>query len=111
MVLAAPLEQYLTDFHFTAPTTIARNYINAIRRTGTEVLLNGSLLSDSVCQSVPGSDYEVCRQEISGGTHTVTSEKPIGLTVYGFDSYVSYGYLAGLDLESLFDSDDSWEAW
>lgn len=32
------------------------------------------------------------------GVHSLTSQQPIGLVVYGFDAYVSYGYPGGTDL-------------
>ena len=46
---------------------------------------------------------------VTGGTHTVTVNPKAGITpapgagitVYGFDSYVSYGYTGGQDLATL----------
>lgn len=32
------------------------------------------------------------------GVHRLTANQPVGLIVYGFDAYVSYGYPGGLDL-------------
>lgn len=35
------------------------------------------------------------------GVHRVNASEPFGLIVTGFDSYVSYGYAAGLNLEAI----------
>jgi hypothetical protein len=35
------------------------------------------------------------------GVHRLTADVPVGLVVYGFDAYVSYGYLGGTDLELI----------
>jgi hypothetical protein len=39
--------------------------------------------------------------EQNDGVHTIYSTEPVGVLVSGFDSYVSYGYVAGLNLEPL----------
>ncbi len=36
--------------------------------------------------------------EQNDGVHRLTSDQPVGLVVYGFDAYVSYGYPGGTDL-------------
>jgi IgGFc binding protein len=35
------------------------------------------------------------------GVHTLRSNKPVGLIVYGFDTFVSYGYPGGSDLAAI----------
>jgi hypothetical protein len=35
------------------------------------------------------------------GTHTLVSDKPISIIVYGFDRFVSYAYVGGLNLDQL----------
>jgi hypothetical protein len=32
---------------------------------------------------------------------TISSPDPVGVTVYGYDRYVSYGYTGGLDLTRI----------
>lgn len=36
--------------------------------------------------------------EQNDGVHRLTADQPVGLVVYGFDAYVSYGYPGGTDL-------------
>jgi hypothetical protein len=35
------------------------------------------------------------------GAHTVVSDKPVSIVVYGFDRFVSYAYVGGLNLNAL----------
>lgn len=39
--------------------------------------------------------------EQNDGTHTLVATEPVGLVVYGFDAFVSYAYVGGLNLETL----------
>jgi len=39
--------------------------------------------------------------EQNDGVHRLVSNQPVGLVVYGFDAYVSYGYPGGTDLELI----------
>ena len=57
--------------------------------------------------AIAGTSYQVKNHPVSVGTHTITvTAKPgmapgAGVTVYGYDSYVSYGYTGGLDLGTI----------
>jgi hypothetical protein len=48
-----------------------------------------------------GTDYLRQWIDMPTGSHTLTANKPVGLYVYGFSSYVSYAYTAGLDLTAI----------
>jgi hypothetical protein len=47
----------------------------------------------SVVQILPGEQHD--------GAHTIVSDKAISIVVYGFDRFVSYGYVGGLNLTAL----------
>lgn len=38
---------------------------------------------------------------VAHGKHTIVASKPVGVTVYGFSQYVSYGYPGGLNQRDL----------
>ncbi len=100
MILAVPVEQYRTDYAFSTPTTVAQDYMNVIRPTGAAVTLDGQPVSPaSGWTTVGSSGFQVGRVSITDGTHHLSAAQPVGLTVYGYDSYVSYGYPGGLDLK------------
>ena len=54
--------------------------------------LQGSASPDIV-RVLPGNQND--------GPHTVVSDKPVSIVVYGFDRFVSYAYVGGLNLISL----------
>ena len=100
MILAVPVEQYRNDYAFSTPTTIAQDYMNVIRPTNAPVTLDGQPVSPaSGWTTVGSSGYQVGQVSITDGTHHLSTVQPVGLTVYGYDSYVSYGYPGGLDLK------------
>jgi hypothetical protein len=39
--------------------------------------------------------------EVQDGVHRMEGTAPFGVTVHGFDEYVSYGYPAGLNVTNL----------
>ena len=47
------------------------------------------------------SAWQVARFPIGDGVHFITSDVPLGVIVYGYDQYVSYGYPAGLNLDCI----------
>jgi hypothetical protein len=66
---------------------------------GTSVSIDGQPVGPGLL--VPGTDARVARIRIDDGAHTVTADKPIGVTVYGYHDDVSYGYPAGVNLFEL----------
>ena len=55
------------------------------RRSCLEVALDGTL--------EPGLQVD--------GVHRIDADAPVGVSVYGFDRFISYAYPAGLDLDIL----------
>ena len=102
MALAVPVEQYRTSYHFLAPASYQKNYVN-IHAPGTaNVKLDGQLIPASKFQAFSAnSTMKVAKIQISGGSHFVESTSKTGITVYGVGSYTSYMYPGGLDLKSL----------
>ncbi|MBI3185759.1 MAG: IgGFc-binding protein [Myxococcales bacterium] len=109
MVLLPPAEQWRSSYTLLAAPGIKDNYL-AIAIDDTVVAsveVDGSAIAGFV--AISGTTFKVKNQPISTGTHTVTVvAKPgvttmpgAGVTVYGYDAYVSYGYTGGLDLGTI----------
>ena len=99
-LLAVPVEQYRKDYVVLAPNKYELDYMNVVAPLDAKVTIDGV--------DVPAGDYEpvssayhVVRRLIADGEHRVSADKPIGVIVYGYDQYVSYGYPGGLDLRDL----------
>ncbi|MDF1562178.1 MAG: IgGFc-binding protein [Deltaproteobacteria bacterium] len=102
MILAIPVQQFKDSYSFITPTTFVEDYINVVRTAGTTVLLDGIPVSPPNGWVPVGSTaYQVGRIPVLDGTHRLDASSTVGLTVYGFDWSVSYGYPGGLDLKNI----------
>jgi hypothetical protein len=101
--LAVPIEQYRSEYIFTASPTYDSSFINVIAEIGTEITLDGESLQGDA-SDVGSSDYHVVRVRLpagGSGAHRISGDGPFGLVVYGYGRYTSYMYPGGLDLERI----------
>jgi hypothetical protein len=96
--LIPPDEQFLNSYIVSAGTSnIPINYLNITSpnsNTGS-VLVDGSALPGGLWNTISGTSFSGAQVPVNTGVHTVSSPLPIGLLVYGFGSFDSYGYLGG----------------
>lgn len=102
MIIAVPIEQFRKDYVFLVPTKYAENFVNIIAPAGAMVELDGLQIPQSSFSPFPGGQLSVARLKIAEGTHRVSSTHKIGIVVYGWDQYVSYGYAGGAAVNMLF---------
>ena len=119
-VLLPPIEQYRSDYVFLTPDKYSFDFIIAITPVGGSVALDGHIVDGSRCEigNVPGYDIYRCQLSFpsvdptapsnpvqpgmqNDGVHRVTSDGPVGVLAFGWDSFVSYGYAAGTQLEAI----------
>ena len=102
MIMSAAVEQYRRSYIFLTPPNYANDSITVVAVTGVEVRLDGTAIPASAfVETAPGSGWSVAQRTVTDGVHKIESDEPLGLTVTGFDQYVSYGYPGGLDLAAL----------
>ncbi|MGI4865230.1 MAG: cellulose binding domain-containing protein [Janthinobacterium lividum] len=99
MMLIPPTEQFLGSYTVTTPASgFSGNYINLVAPTvavGT-VRLDGAVVPASSFSAIGSSGYSGAQLTVSLGAHQITGGLyPVGVFVYGFDSYDSYGYPGG----------------
>jgi hypothetical protein len=101
-ILAAPVEQFRSSYIFLTPPNYANDSISIVAPTGATVSLDGTALPASdFAETAPGSGWSTARIVVADGVHKLEADQPVGLTVTGYDQYVSYGYPGGLDLATL----------
>jgi hypothetical protein len=96
--LVPPDEQFLNSYIVSAGTpNIPINFLNITSPTAHtgSVLVDGAAVAPGLWNIISGTTFSGAKVPISSGVHTVNSTFPIGLLVYGFGSYDSYGYLGG----------------
>jgi hypothetical protein len=109
MILLPPVEQWRSRYTVLAATGLAHNFLGLVIDSArvSAVLVDGVAISGF--QSIGTSSFQFKNHPVSTGTHTIAvnavpgqSVLPgAGVTLYGYDSYVSYGYTGGLDLGTL----------
>ncbi|MDX2013766.1 MAG: IgGFc-binding protein [Myxococcaceae bacterium] len=111
LVLLPPIEQWRSQYTvLTAPGT-RDNYLGLVIDASRvqEVRVNGTAVPMTNFTAVGTSPFRVANVAVPVGTHTIlVVPRPgqmtlpgAGVTVYGFDSFVSYGYTGGLDLTTI----------
>ena len=73
--------------------------MTVIRPAGLQITVDGTPTSVTF-QAISGGSYEVGYVELGAGVHVITGGNAFGLIAYGWDSAVSYGYPAGLNLRT-----------
>jgi hypothetical protein len=122
LVMIPPIEQYRSDYIFLTPDKYVFDFIMVIAPRDATVLLDGQTIDATRCrqgQAVPG--FWVYRCQLSfpkidptqtgsaavspgiqnDGVHRILSSAPVGVLVFGWDNFVSYGYAAGTQLEEI----------
>ncbi len=119
-VIMPPIEQYRADYIFLTPDKYVFDFVVIIARPGASVALDGQLIDDKRCEVAHAGDFDVFRCQLSfpridstlpnnpvlpgeqnDGVHRVVSNSAVGVLVVGWDSFVSYGYAAGTQLEEI----------
>lgn len=106
-VLLPPAEQWRASYTVLAAPGIKDNYLGLAVDTTKVASVDVDGTAVTGFTAIGGTSFQVKNHPVSVGTHTITvTAKPgqvpgAGVTVYGYDSYVSYGYTGGLDLGTI----------
>jgi hypothetical protein len=117
-IMLPPVEQWRTNYTILTAPGIKDNYLGLVMDATRvqSVTIDGTAVNGWV--ALTGTSFQTVNAPVSNGTHVVqvvpkATQPPLpdggvynqqpgaGVTVYGFDSYVSYGYTGGLDLQSI----------
>ncbi|MBP9919068.1 MAG: hypothetical protein KBF43_10825 [Dermatophilaceae bacterium] len=102
MALSVATEQYRKSYLFHAPVNYESNFVNITAPMSAKVTLDGAPVAGFTAIGATG--FGVVRLKLSDdvdGNHDVQSDKPVGISVYGYGQYTSYWYPGGLDLDVI----------
>jgi hypothetical protein len=100
-------EQHRKEYVFLVPTTFTSNYMVLAMPQNATVMVDGTALGEfndcveGPIGTVQGIEYKQLTCPMSEGVHTVSSNMPVGLTVYGYYNVGSYGYPGGSDVKII----------
>ncbi len=100
-LIGVPVEQYRGDYVFLVPIKYSKNYVNIVAEPSAQVTLDGTVIDPSKFKPVGTGTWSAARLVVSEGSHSLTSDRKVGVTVYGWDRYVSYSYPGGMNIETL----------
>jgi hypothetical protein len=130
LLVVPPREQFRSTYVFLTPDKYAFDFVTVVAPAEAEVILDNTPLDEEICDVKPTDGLtaeergeapvelltyrcqlsfptidpdsgEILPGDQNDGVHRIVSQAPIGVTVFGFDRYVSYAYAAGTELREL----------
>ncbi len=100
MMLIPSAAQFIRTYTFATPGSgFPDNYANIVALTADasagNVLLDGGPVPAGSFTVLAGTEYSTAQVSISIGSHTLFAPNPLGLYVYGYAAFDSYGYPGG----------------
>jgi len=102
MTQMVPVAQFLDNYIVLVPVNWIYDYAILIKPVGSTVNLNGTPVAQgSFIPVADGLEWEVARIAVPDGVHAFTGTAPFGIVIVGYDSYDSYAYPGGMNLQIL----------
>ncbi len=102
MLLAVNPLQWRKSYLIHAPTTWTANYVDLMAKTGANVTVDG--VAAAGWKPIGNTGYSYTHVKLSNagnGNHAISADQGVGVGVYGIQSYGSYWYPGGLDLDVI----------
>jgi len=102
MLLAVNPLQWRKNYLVHAPVSWTANYLDLMAADGAVVQVDGAPVGG--WQPIGNTGYSYTHVKLSNagnGNHSITADKGVGVGVYGVQSYGSYWYPGGLDLDVI----------
>ncbi|MFZ6181845.1 IgGFc-binding protein [Nannocystis pusilla] len=102
MLLAVPTAQFRSNYLMYAQPGWSANFVDILAPTGASVQVDGAAVGNFSAIGATGfSLAHVPLNNGTGGSHSVTADQKVGISVYGVLNYGSYWYPGGLDLDVI----------
>jgi hypothetical protein len=107
MLILPTAEQYRKSYVFLVPGTFRDNYVVMSKPVDAAVVIDGTPLGMRTnCKIAPigtvaGTVYEQITCTLTEGQHTLSSDKPVGISVYGYYNVGSYAFVGGSDVKII----------
>ena len=97
MWVVPPVQQFQSKYVFLSPSAYAANFITITNPAGVEIELDGQVVTGQYWATgqVGGTNYMHVHVPVTPGPHLLTAAEPIGISVFGYATDVSYAYPGG----------------
>jgi hypothetical protein len=104
MSLIPPSEQFLSSYTLSTPDkNFTINHLNIIasKESVGELKINNKVIGGDRFKQIGTTDFYALQDSIVKGSHTIVSAYPVGVTIYGWGSYIAMDIWAGSFLPRL----------
>jgi IgGFc binding protein/Putative metal-binding motif len=105
MTQMVPTEQFLENYTVLVPPNWIYDYVILIKPVGASIIMDGVAVPQasfiSINDGLNQPEWEVARITAADGVHNFDGDAPFGILVVGYDSYDSYAYPGGLNMQIL----------
>ena len=91
-LLTTAVAQYRSAHTLFVPDGYEQSYLTIVAPTAAELHLDGVALEPGIFEIVGTSDFRVTTVPVEPGRHHIDATQPVGVSIYGWSTYVSYGY-------------------
>ena len=95
-IMSVPTDRFRSSYVLMVPPDYDENWITVMAPVGETVNVDGNPVAEVEFQSFGGGQWNFAYVQLSDGIHTIEGSQPFGLTAYGFNNAVSYGYPGGI---------------
>ncbi len=97
-IMTVGADRYLTKYVFLVPDKYKQSFVNIMGPKSASVLIDGQPVPPSSYSIFGSGQWKAARIAIGPGQHVLDSSEAVGVIVYGYDQYVSYGFPGGTAL-------------
>jgi len=96
MIMSVPTERFRASYVLMVPPDYDENWITVMALVGESVSVDGNPVPAADFQAFGGGLWNFAYIPLTDGIHKIEGTQPFGLTAYGFNNAVSYGYPGGI---------------
>ncbi|HAN30033.1 MAG TPA: hypothetical protein DCQ06_00410 [Myxococcales bacterium] len=98
-ILSIATDRYLDEYVVLVPDKYKESYINIMGPANAQVLVDNLPVNAASWSLFSGGKWKALRMPLKPGKHLVKASAAVGLIVYGYDNYVSYGFPGGMAIK------------
>lgn len=102
MIVVPSLEQLMDRYVFLVPHGYSTNVVTIVAPNDAEIIVDGRPVGElKEVGDSGGVTWAYTRVEVASGAHVVVADVPVGITIVGYDDFVSYAYAGGSAVELI----------
>ncbi len=104
MISLPAAAQFQYKYVFAVPPGYSHNFVTIVSRGSGTIDIDGDLIAKDEASNlavIDGVMYRYVHRAITDGSHRIEADLPIGITVVGYDTAVSFGFPGGVGLKVI----------